>query len=130
ERKPRIYLPATCKGGHESGSNPTDGSVSVTHGEIASSLTPRNDNNLRGHCEPTGPRSARPEDRLREVISIRLFSVPSVRSGPLACCQRPAGSTGGLRCRSDGMASGDGAAFQPNGVLQLLSASTAPVCAS
>src|SRR5215471_18947968 len=35
--------------------------------------------NLWGHCEPTGPRSARPEDRLREAI---LKAGTSVRFVP------------------------------------------------
>ena len=31
---------------------------------------------LRRHCEPTGPREARPDDRLREAI--QTFSVDAV----------------------------------------------------
>jgi hypothetical protein len=40
--------------------------------EIAWSLcAPRNDQHLSCHCEPTGPRSARPENKLREAIPVR-----------------------------------------------------------
>jgi hypothetical protein len=39
--------------------------------EIASSLcAPRNDQHLSCHCEPTGQRSERPENKLREAIPV------------------------------------------------------------
>jgi hypothetical protein len=49
---------------------------------------------LTGHCEPPGPRSARPEDRLREAISVAAGPVRNVWFAPLvtsyAACTKQA----------------------------------------
>ena len=45
---------------------------------------PRNDNLCWRHCEPTGPAWGRPEDRLREAISLQIvLQIAPFRIGPV-----------------------------------------------